>query len=1319
MKSVSESGQKLGSGREVLTEMANQRKAGNEDEVARLSRLYIALRRAEAVGEAVGFDPVAVSAPTYTEQEKEELFGSAKNSEELRAAVGNRIRDKALASPLALPMPTYSLTRGVPLIKDAQGDLTEDVASEIFEYLPGLSQPRFCLAGLLLGVGRPVRACRLVGFTVGGAISEQTANMYGIPVPTDDDMLDITRRLEGSVSAWQQEQINQRVADYCIEHDMLPVAAPPMSGTRSNGLAEITVTLADRGLVEEICAYEKDGKSLGREQVHYLQVLFSNGDVQTRRWDEPTYEIDADGELVQNGTEPRFDAVPDYRMMNYLALTAQELSPVTELLGIGRFVGDGHGLVFSSPMSVDAQMDAAMDAEAVLLSDEEATRRTRAFNRRRLLEYQFRATELSEDNEVLFLTKGTLKTLSKSRAAQAAIRFEDTFAAIQLELALSQSDKVRAVQLASSLAAWTARYQPAYKLLQRIAEAENEVALIVRGDQIKVNSAKAHGSLVLGQAVPEFGPLLAIGTYLKGKAGDFVYVDGDSGTELISYEVNGVYSLLSADHADLYAGRHKPVQYRVSGNSQVLQLADERVAGPLAHMLDSQIAGVAEMLTTTTGIADLVSEEEGYRRRWLEAREAAIEAGEDVESESETYSELDLLKEALRSGLIRMTSEGMDLMTQGKPVPAGNVRMPEAIRSRLDALVAARVKRMLRSMGLVLNGYHHTTGENSVSLMRAIWGLESWGVHENDGPHSAEERAAFTSRTAPEYPFLDNSTCYTPKVVTDLVSADDDGDITWAIACVIMLPNGRMIKLVMFGRYPMVDAPVLWALPVGVPTPWDARSADEERVFEAVLTSLDPVIPMYADLFADEPVLCNSERLVRLSDIGAKAGQAEQKKKFVGPVDLKACMQTIRRKWSLNSTGSLTRRLERFAVVIAAARRALHTGQFDFGEGLVEIHRPTWETALDEYMERADRLKDLLELQLTGFKYDTELYAPPVVQLGEADPFGFTSSRDVALAIPLNYHRVVKAIRVTGKRYHRDIRDTCLQELSGKAVPFDSMGKEARILNFVLAGTRDGRGGAVRTVVKALVSVKTEIQPYLMTLQTRLDQFATDAGLTAYRPSNEVREEARTVMLALDMWRTYWREIMTHRQALIESFEEVEEGYKAAQTWVGHAAEAIRFKMRKVADNVSDEALVLAIYNFWKKGFESLQESVASNRITQEEASIRGNNAASVMALIEGRISDVFEAGRVEVQVTDKANACYVFTKGADLPLRVGSVIEFAEIYKSDDDLVVARYVHPGTDKEMIYTLFPCTGKGGMKDIPYGERMVAVKLTSRRAVLRW
>jgi hypothetical protein len=1349
--------------REVLSEIADIKRRGltgvSADEKARLdaqaerlNRLYRALRDSRNVGEAFGYDPAVVAAPTYTPEEREALYLDAQTAHEMHAALAARIRDEASTSPLALPMPTYSLTRGVPLVLDEEGNPTEDVSDREGEYLPGLSTPRFCLGGLVRALGRDVRAVRLVGWVPVAGVTSQTAEAYGIPVPGPEDMAEINRHFAGVVSDWQRYQVERRILAYCREHDMLPVAAPPRGGARSNGLAEVTVTLASSDFVREVCSYTgPEGQDLGREQVHYLQVVFSNGDVQTRRVEDPVFEISDTGELVQTGVETRFEAVPDYRFMNYLALTPEEMDPVSELLGVGPFVSDGSGFVFSSPITASEMAERALSVEGVDITEGEARRRARAYERRRRLEFQFRATEISPDGEVLFLTKGMLTSMSRASATMAVERFEDEFLAIVAEMEVSPSGSPERKTASDALAAFVARYQPAWRLLQEVASCPNEVALIVRGDQIKVGAGKATGALRLcDHAEPfRFGALAVVGTYLKGTPGDVEDLRGDGADrlQLVETVVEGLgtervtcVSLLSGDHAAVWAGPKKPTQYKVSGNSQVLQFADNRTVRALSDNLDGQVRAVADALTTPQGVASLVSDEEAYRRRDLEARMRAVDAGEDVTPMAESHDELDMLKEALRTRVIRLTSEGETLQIKGRPVPAGHLRMPAAILSRVDSLVAARVKRLLRSMGLSLYGYHHRTGADSVSLMRALWGLERWSSRENvlSDEREADYRRAFVQRTAPEYPFLDASTVFTPAVITGLENADDDGDITFAIATHLWVPGPgpsqgrrslRYVKVVLLGRYPMVDAPILWMLPAGVPTPWDAHSADEDAVFAAVIGALRPEVPVFADLHGDDVVLGESDRITRLSDKGAKANV--NKKKFVGPVTAETAFDLVRRKWALNSTGALTRRHERLSVVLNATLQALDTGRFDFGQGPVPIHRPRWEAALEDYLERGASIMELLELQLTGFKYDTAIYQPPSVALGDGfDPFGFVKGSDVIEAIPLDYHGVIDAIRVSQAKYHRDGRDTCLAVLTKSPQPFYGMGKEVKILNYVLVGKPNAsgigfRGGAVRRVVATLGEVRTEIQPFLRDLKARLDQFAASRGETGYKASPETMAEARVVLQALNMWREYWREVMAYRQTLLDSYQDLTEGLAAAETWVGHAAEAIRFKMRKTADQVSDEALVLAIYNFWKSGHDALTEDARPlSREQYEQARARANNAASVMALIEGRMSQVFEAGRVRVEVKATAQAAICFTRTANFPGPAGGQIQFDGLFKQagtggGPDEVVARYTHPGTGVVEHFVLHPADGETGLSQVPFGEPLTATKQTARRCVLRW
>lgn len=1300
--------------RELLERITELQKS-DKQEADRLSALWNKMRSARLTGESFGWDPWAAQAPTFVQEEAAELFLAAKDSEELLGAVQNLQKAGLYNSDLALPMPTYALTKNVPLVMTPEGKPTEARSTKLFEYLPGLSVPRFCLAGLLKMLGKPIRAARLVGYVPMGNISDELAASYGIPLPqTQLDQQDIHQNYFGSLKAWQRAQVEKRLIQWADEQDMIPVAAPPRGITNGLGLAKIVVTLVDREIVEEICLdFNSEGEEVGRKNLHYMQVLFSNGDVRFR---EETVEKDGEEKQVRVG-------LPDYRLGLYRAADADTMSPISELLGLGPWESDGSGLMFSTEPDVQAIKKEVLEAESLYITQEEAEKRAAVRDYNRGLEVQFRGTSLlqedGEDDVIMFLAKGTLKALDLKQIERALVRYEEQLAELLIQHdEARENDAPNTGAYGQAVFSFQKRYVKAYVTLMDIAEEVRKghtVSLIVQDDQIKVGSRFAHtGS--------GFQPFAMIGTYLKGSDEWFYHVDGENHEErvlLMYHDENGNCigaSSLAGDHDAVWAGRKKPRTYLVSGNSQVLQFASAKTAKGLGKNVLEQVKTLAENLTTTTGIAAIISEYEHETRADAEKSDSK----DNSKSKVIETSELDLLREGLRSGLITMTAKGIEQMSSGEKVEPGNVRMPAPMKTRLDRLVAARMASILRSFGVQLPGHHHTTCENSVATNRALWGLDNGGWKTNEGLTTHDYTASWYGSNDPEYPFMDASTCYVNKRITNLVNADDDGDITWGISTHITLENGRVVKAVMFGRYPMVDSPVIWLLPAGTPTPWDAVTEQEDNAFRMILEALAPVVPEYADLFGDEIVIAECDNLLRLSPEGAKSGIA--KKKLVGPVNMASAMATIRRKWALNSTGSLTRRLERFAVLIAETERAIEQGWYWLGGERVQINTLRWELAREDYIERARRTMELLELQLTGFKYDVELYRPPSLSLGQDDPFGHEDDAAVIAAIPVDYHGTIRTLRVVAKRdgNQKYSKDTSLEQLVNRPeAPFPGIGKEAAILNFVVKGYKgkeSWQGGAGREIVHNLNAIHTDVTPYITELKKLLEE---EHGSLDNIEATDIYQ-ARELSNNFRIWREYWKEVLGEVNQRIDD----EAAATRMREYVGHAGEAIRYRMNIIAKNASVTALRLALYNHWNGEHIKIEQEVANGTLSPERALERRRNSAAALAMIEGRMSEIFPFSELKIRVVDKrTNAVRAISKGVDLPGMIGDVVQFDEVLSST--IEDTNHASGGTVNVLVgrigsehFVLWPADGED-LSIVPTSANLMITKLNHRRVVVRW
>lgn len=1257
-------------------------------EAEQLMEMYRARRRSAATGESIGFDPQAENAPTFTQEEAAKLFNLPVSGEDVLQFIGETQRRNY--SELAMELPTYALNTGMPLILDAD-DRPTTAVSEVGDVLPGQSIPRYCLAGLLQPWGVDARAVRLAGYWPVAGLDLDTIVKYDLPQPkTDEDFQEISSRFGGEVLPWMQAATKNRVRQYCIENNLYPIAAPPRSIGR-NGVAKFSVLCMDADIVTQICA--RDNNKAGRDKVHYLQILFSNGDTHNRN------VRNKEGNVVARTT------VADYREMDYIALTTEEMSYVSELVGCGSFVSDGGGFYVSPYVSWTQVQDQVLMNEGTEIDEEEARRRARIRNHRNSLEFQFRATEL-KDKQIQWLAKGMLRPLTRKALEDGLRRYEQAHDEYLADL-VSAEDKTDAND---RFVGFKLAYGPAGEIIKQMLVCEVSTMLIIKGDQIKVNPEKA-----------STGVAHVVGTYLKGKSADPVLPSqslpadtSEEGFKLVWTKL--VCSVLSKDHDVVSAGPHKPEQYRVAGNSQVGQFATNEVQGPIGRMINSQVERVAEMLLTPDGIAGLISMEERDRRLKLDDKTAYGEM-----PVRENMDDLDLVREALRSNVIQLTTRGVEFVAAGKLPTPGEVRMPEVVRTRLDSIVAARLKRILKTFGITYYGYHAFTVENEVSTLRALWGMESrYAGKTNYGLTTRDEFADYSEELTPRYPFLDHSAVVLPDVITRNISGDDDGDIIFGMAAHVVVGN-RVVKAVMFGRYPMVDIPSFMILPAGTPTPFDARNEDEEANFTTMIEALKLELPEDADLWNGIAVP-TSPYLKRVTADGAKSDI--EKKPLKGPVKLETCLDTVKRKWDLNQTGSLTRHHERLAVVSACAHDAIKAGKFKYigEEKAVEIWPEMWINAAEYYDEAKRSNAVLLELGLTGFKYDLEMYQRPAIHLGEDYcPFGFQQSPDVTAAIPLKYHAMLESMRTVLIRNHRDLRNVCVERLiaNKRKVPVEGYGKEAKILNFVLVGLKHkGKliGGATRKVVYNLNEIKTEINPYLVGLKNTLLEYFPNGKV-----SDEAKLEASRASAAFEMWRVFWREVLQNRARMIHAGGETEEAYAEAQAYVGHAAQVIRYKMQTVAAQMSDGALCLAVYQHLRRQAEikSEREQTYGQRSTAEEEKIY-NNAASIFALIEGRINAVFPDRRVDIKVSKKTRNVGAFTKGSDLPGMIGAELE-CDLVINDRDRITARFARPGVEGEYdFFVLQPGDGSDvGFVEIPLNANLSIVKTSARRVVIRY
>ena len=528
------------------------------------------------------------------------------------------------------------------------------------------------------------------------------------------------------------------------------------------------------------------------------------------------------------------------------------------------------------------------------------------------------------------------------------------------------------------------------------------------------------------------------------------------------------------------------------------------------------------------------------------------------------------------------------------------------------------------------------------------------------------------------------------------------------------------IPKLFFVQCTMVDSPVIWLLPAGTPTPWDAVTEQEDNAFRMILEALAPVVPEYADLFGDEIVIAECDNLLRLSPEGAKSGIA--KKKLVGPVNMASAMATIRRKWALNSTGSLTRRLERFAVLIAETERAIEQGWYWLGGERVQINTLRWELAREDYIERARRTMELLELQLTGFKYDVELYRPPSLSLGQDDPFGHEDDAAVIAAIPVDYHGTIRTLRVVAKRdgNQKYSKDTSLEQLVNRPeAPFPGIGKEAAILNFVVKGYKgkeSWQGGAGREIVHNLNAIHTDVTPYITELKKLLEE---EHGSLDNIEATDIYQ-ARELSNNFRIWREYWKEVLGEVNQRIDD----EAAATRMREYVGHAGEAIRYRMNIIAKNASVTALRLALYNHWNGEHIKIEQEVANGTLSPERALERRRNSAAALAMIEGRMSEIFPFSELKIRVVDKrTNAVRAISKGVDLPGMIGDVVQFDEVLSST--IEDTNHASGGTVNVLVgrigsehFVLWPADGED-LSIVPTSANLMITKLNHRRVVVRW
>ena len=1191
-------------------------------------------------------------------------------AEEALAGIMNRsniFRDawepdpSGIRGPASLEVKTY-------LASPHAGGIAGRTSADRMQEDADRSGHRLALAGQLNLHGAHIEALRVVYkmpklSQMEGSLPRAESLAAGLPFPSTKEEKREALNLAGehglvtelAVAIWQREKQYEHIARTGRELGMYPVFAEPITAGDPGNL---TVTYLDRATCESIC--EGQGARL-----FYAQTLLSGGG------------------FAKVDTAKGPIRVPDYRKVHGVPVSKDEQQALSAVLELGSFRSDGS--CFYVPRDsfqageLEARLERTVDGEIP-----DMARAKDALLAEELRQVQFRATQLKArpdgKTSPTFAGKGVAVPLRRGYIQSQVAAAWDNLP----ELAATVAERTgHTINDASILVAG------AMSELHEAAARHEATLFIDLEDQIKTGKERAYrGTMhMMGTNLRGIGPakgqfrtgLFAIAHQNKARLANYSPVDSlypedrpafaeeipasrqdDPAFEDTSRE--GVYHCHVAREpmSDM-------AQYRPQANSQLTQWLSYEAAGDMSRLAWREIRRVLDLLRTPQGIATLADEQ------LAEYREAVADGALDGE-EIAVREDLDFLRRACLTSLIRLDTKGAELITSGVPreeLPYGHVKCPRVLIGRIDKLAASAIRKIMKGFGLKLKGQMHFNVDDDTALLARL----------NNPDH-------------PGYPWADDSVRSSPQVVTSQVNADDDGDITSGHAGYGVLrrevridPTGKKRPRIcreLIGviesrsRYPMIAAPCGVGYPASYPSPY---LMDEGEAMARLYAYELPEGSTLSDL--TRPARLVSSRII---DVDA------HKPKYPNMPDMTVSMVTaielIRKKAPLSSTGVDTRDQERLMVLAAGAQ---HRAKQD------PSRRPYWQSWVATFADTAGVLGVRIEQVLTIFKKVGRMHEKPAMRWMDI-PFDTWQSPHVTEQYPepmdkaslirgsiipgrgtgrWSYHRLLGKLR--GGRaggLQRDVHGNL--EFSLEDMPeAEGYGKETKVFNRLRRAAFFGPDG----LKEALSSIQTDLTHHITELSRDLpDEITTD----------EKREAAR-VTEALELWSLYWRELFRHKRELEQRASAAGDTamLSEVETMPSRFRASISAALGHVASGVSETALRYAVRASWK---EDKTEAEELRRIMQrqdlspeqkqraEEKLYAAQNGAAVLAMLDasGRMGELFPLGGFVPRFAREDRREVVFCRGQALPLSIGEVLSGQTTYdKTEDVFVMVRDGQP------------------------------------------
>jgi hypothetical protein len=1198
----------------LLESLAGAKAEGEEKKVEELQRLLARMR--DRLGEGGLFLPREVVAP---EDHSEEEIASA-----LSAQLG---RTEPIDPP-GLPkeekgagqVNTYRL-RGRP--EDWEAAKCEEMSGMRYALGPAIEH--------LTGTG--LRACRIEVFEpkATGLHDPDVAEEKGVPFPQGKE--EWTTASEVGLGGWQLTKIYERLKAFMADTGRLMYYTEPKGADGT-----YTVSAMDWQL----------GVALAKGdvgQMHYISTTLSG--VGTFGYGE--------------------DHEPDYEEeVFYKALAPEEISPVEELIGHGLYaktengeetlIVDGGSIKVPAPQQESAEK--ALESQFRLITHYEDLAGVSS-------QGESSREESSQEESSQEALRHVFEEAGVAKGTTYPIRRRRLWAAV--EGFYAECEELQEQGETEVLDARLQRYLGAALLIERLLlrteRTGNSAILLAREDQLKIPTSRDEGTG------------LFVGTYLRGTAersamerpqekgscegseekirvtpptgsgpvpdqdrletwmpgphtGEFQWASHEKVRrahglspnrtgELPVYE-GTAHAFTGESPGRVASGSMGPAQFRISGNWQPFQCLKP---GGIRRLFDHEekcLEEIASKMKMPQGIAELTSEEVARKRKNI--TEGRREEGRGEGDDETVRQGQDLLSSALLSGLISAKTDDYAAGLAGEEAALGESRVQTVgpVKSRIGRVVASRIDNfVLRGCGTESYGYIHHACENSMELLRRRWSI-------------------FEKATC------DPSSIAVPKRITSMMNADDDGDLISGLSAIVAGPGGgsprqQLRKITMLWRYPCVDEPIFMASPPSVETPFDPRTEEEARRFGRIIEVFQPVVRSgEPDLHSDQVTIATPISSWRLSDQGAK--ESVQKQKISEEITPESAFRFIKRGKSINATGRLTRRLERFFDLAWMAERESRKQ----GKGVSPCN---YSQALPRYLRRARVVSVACEEQITAFQSETGGADPkePSMALnggGSADPFGHVDDDHIRDEIlPLRHHGLFGRIetctsRVAGRE------ETSIEELM-------TAGPDGRRrIDRELSG-QSGAGGQSRRAMMLRAHFRPDRA--MGKVLGAMKDIGSDPGHIRSQLGKETSgadpDQVALADQAIALWREAWSLASgraSSRLSAAQSEAELEAAKRGLKRERTAQSRALRGLMRWVGHQIDRPSLRKAIA-------EDLKKPGGDSQTGQESSDYQPSPAAGI-ALAEGRIGEVMPlAGATYKPAPRDSTVSVVFAKGTDL----------------------------------------------------------------------